>query len=96
MTKKTIGRHEIIESLSREGGLTAPQSSEVLESVLEVITLGLVKEGQVKLSSFGSFEVLSKNARLARNPKTKEEVMLDPRKSLSFRASQLLKDRTAG
>jgi len=96
MPKKTIGRREIIEALSREEGLTAPQSSEVLESVLETMTSGLVKEGQMKLSSFGVFDVLSKNARIARNPKTKEEVMIGPRKSISFRPSQLLKDQTEG
>ena len=96
MNKKTIGRKEIIEILSRGEGLSTPQASEVLESVLDTITYGLVKEGEVKIYSFGVFDVLSKKARIARNPKTKEEIMIESRRTISFRPSQLLKYQTEG
>ena len=46
----------------------------------------------VKLSSFGSFQVRQKGGRVGRNPKTGEEVPIDPRKVLVFRASHVLKD----
>jgi integration host factor subunit alpha len=49
----------------------------------------------VKLSSFGTFSVRSKTARIGRNPKTGEEVPISPRRVLTFRPSHLMKDRVA-
>ena len=94
MTQTTITRREIINTLSRELPLKQPHISEILETVLDVISTNLIQGNQVKLSSFGTFDVRYKNTRIGRNPKTKEEVTIAPRKSISFRASKLLKDRT--
>ena len=55
----------------------------------------LVEGGQVKISSFGTFSVRSKTARVGRNPKTGEEVPILPRRVLTFRPSHLMKDRVA-
>jgi len=64
----------------------------LVESLLDEITNALVKEGHVKISSFGTFHIRTKSERIGRNPKTGKEVMITPRKSLSFRASHLLKE----
>jgi integration host factor subunit alpha len=55
----------------------------------------LVEGQQVKLSSFGTFSVRSKTARIGRNPKTGQEVPISPRRVLTFRPSHLMKDRVA-
>jgi integration host factor subunit alpha len=53
----------------------------------------LVKGENVKISSFGTFAVRDKGARMGRNPKTGEEVPIDPRRVLVFRPSHIMKDR---
>jgi integration host factor subunit alpha len=55
----------------------------------------LVRGEQVKLSSFGTFSVRDKNARVGRNPKTGQEAPIPPRRVLTFRPSHLMKDRVA-
>ncbi len=93
MNQKTLTRVEISEKICEQAGLPRQQANEVLEGVLEEMIVGLVKEGSLKLSSFGSFEIRKKNDRLGRNPKTGVEVMITPRKAVSFRASHILKER---
>ena len=95
MRKETTIRRDIVETLSQEICLSIPHEIEVLENVLKTISENWIKEEQVTLSSFDTFEVLHKSTRIDRNPKTKEEVTIEPRKSISFRASKLLKDHTA-
>ena len=55
----------------------------------------LVSGEQVKISSFGTFSIRDKAARIGRNPKTGEEVPIHPRRVLTFRPSHLMKDRVA-
>jgi integration host factor subunit alpha len=55
----------------------------------------LVQNETVKISSFGTFSVREKAARVGRNPKTGEEVPISPRRVLTFRPSHLMKDRIA-
>jgi len=55
----------------------------------------LTNGDNVKISSFGSFIVRDKGGRIGRNPKTGEEVPIEPRRVLVFRPSQVLKDRVS-
>lgn len=93
MPQSTITRAELTEALHQRVGLPRQQANEVLESTLTNMIQGLVGEGFLKLSSFGSFSVRSKNDRVGRNPKTGQEVTITPRKAISFKASHILKDR---
>ena len=92
ITPRTLTRSDISDKLSATLGLSRQQSTSVLESALEQMASGLFKEGNLKISSFGTFHVRQKNERIGRNPKTGKEVMITPRKSLSFRASSILKE----
>lgn len=92
MPVKTLTRAEISEVIAESIGFPRHRAMEVLEQILEQMIVGLVKEGELKLSSFGSFNVRKKNNRIGRNPKTGKEVMITPRKTISFRASHILKD----
>ena len=71
------------------------ESAQLVESVLDNMSDALVKGEQVKISSFGTFSVREKSARVGRNPKTGEEVPINPRRVLTFRPSHLMKDRVA-
>ena len=67
--------------------------SELVELVLNHMSDALVRGETVKISSFGTFSVRSKSARVGRNPKTGEEVPIEPRRVLTFRPSHIMKER---
>ncbi|MGJ8617445.1 MAG: integration host factor subunit alpha [Sulfitobacter sp.] len=95
MTNKTLTRMDLSEAVFREVGLSRNESSQLVESVLDHMSDALVAGEQVKISSFGTFSVRDKTARVGRNPKTGEEVPINPRRVLTFRPSHLMKDRVA-
>ena len=95
MSSKTLTRMDLSEAVFREVGLSRNESSQLVERVLELMSDALVDGEQVKISSFGTFSVRSKTARVGRNPKTGEEVPISPRRVLTFRPSHLMKDRVA-
>lgn len=95
MTSKTLTRMDLSEAVFREVGLSRNESAQLVEAVLEDMSDALVRGEQVKISSFGTFSVRDKSARIGRNPKTGEEVPINPRRVLTFRPSHLMKDRVA-
>jgi len=95
MPNKTLTRMDLSEAIFREVGLSRNDASQMVESVIEHMSDALVRGEQVKISSFGTFSVRDKTARVGRNPKTGEEVPINPRRVLTFRPSHLLKDRVA-
>ena len=82
---KTLTRMDLSEAVFREVGLSRNESADLVESVLEHMSDALVEDEQVKISSFGTFSVRQKAARVVRNPKTGEEVPIHPRRVLTFR-----------
>ena len=95
MSGKTLTRMDLSEAVFREVGLSRNESAGLVERVLELMSDSLVDGEQVKISSFGTFSVRSKTARVGRNPKTGEEAPIPPRRALTFRPSHLMKDRVA-
>jgi len=95
MANKTLTRMDLSEAVFREVGLSRNDASQMVESVLTHISDALVRGEPVKISSFGTFTVRDKTARVGRNPKTGEEVPIQPRRVLTFRPSHLMKDRVA-
>ena len=92
----TLTRADLTESVYRNIWLSRNESSDLVEAVLEEICACLVAGEEVKLSSFGTFSVQSKNERVGRNPKTGIEAVITSRRVLSFRPSHILKDRVDG
>jgi integration host factor subunit alpha len=86
---------DLNEAVFREVGLSRHESADLVESVLNHISDAMVKGEQVKISSFGTFSLRDKSARVGRNPKTGDEAPISPRRVLTFRPSHLLKDRVA-
>ncbi|WP_071798036.1 integration host factor subunit alpha [Natronohydrobacter thiooxidans] len=95
MSNKTLTRMDLTEAVFREVGLSRNESATLVDSVLQHVSDALVSGEQVKISSFGTFSVRDKNARVGRNPKTGEEVPISPRRVLTFRPSHLMKERVA-
>jgi integration host factor subunit alpha len=95
MSEKTLTRNDLSEAVFREVGLSRSESADLVESVLKHISDALASGDQVKISSFGTFSVRDKTARIGRNPKTGDEVPISPRRVLSFRPSHLMKDRVS-
>lgn len=89
----TVTRADLCEAVHREVGLSRAESAGLVEHVLDAIAKRLVAGDNVKLSSFGSFVLRRKGERVGRNPKTGKEVAIEPRTVLTFRPSQLLRER---
>ena len=79
-----ITRDEIADFINQEFGLTKIDCNDLVNDILEEIILGLNKNKIVKIHNFGTFKIKRKNARIGRNPKTKEDVMIAARNVISF------------
>jgi integration host factor subunit alpha len=84
---------DLSEAVFNAVGLSKNESADLVENVLKHMSDALVAGEQVKISSFGTFSVRNKTERVGRNPKTGEEVTIEPRRVLTFRPSHLMKDR---
>lgn len=93
---KTLTRADLADAVYREVGLSRKTSQDLVEQLLEDMILRLIQGEEVKLSSFGNFNVRAKRQRVGRNPKTGVEVPITPRRVMVFRASHVLKDRING
>jgi integration host factor subunit alpha len=89
----TLTRADLTETLHRQIGLSRADSSGLVEDVLGHMSEALAKGENVKISGFGSFVLRDKGGRIGRNPKTGIEVPIAPRRVLTFRASQTMRER---
>ena len=95
MAEKTLTRMDLADAVHSQVGVSRNESADLVESVLRHVSDALVAGQSVKISSFGTFSVREKAARVGRNPKTGQEVPIHPRRVLTFRPSHLMKDRVA-
>jgi len=91
MGDKTVTRIDLADAVHQKIGLSRVESSELVETVLSVISDRVAEGESVKISSFGSFLVRSKNERIGRNPKTGEEVPITSRRVMVFKPSNIMK-----
>jgi integration host factor subunit alpha len=89
----TVTRASLSEAVYQEIGLSRNESADLVERVLDEVVAALGRGEQVKISSFGTFGVRKKGGRIGRNPKTGQEVPIEPRRVLVFRPSHVLKAR---
>ena len=93
LDRGTLTRADLSEEVHREIGLSRADAASVVEQVLDHMCGALANGENVKISGFGSFILREKGERVGRNPKTGIEVPIAPRRVLTFRASQMLRDR---
>ncbi len=91
-----LTKAQIIEEIRTKNGLTRKQSTETVEAFLETIKKTLESDEDVLISGFGKFSVKHKAERKGRNPATGEDMMLAPRKVVTFRCSGKLRDKING
>jgi integration host factor subunit alpha len=92
----TLTKAQMVESVQNQIGLPRNRSSEIVETLLEIIKSTLASGEDVLVSGFGKFSVNEKKARRGRNPATGEDMMLEARKVVTFKCSGKLRDRING
>lgn len=95
-TAGTITRADLANALHRETGLNRLESAKCVEMFLEEIFEAIVAREDVKLSSFGAFQVRSKRERLGRNPKTGADARITARLVVTFKPSNILRTQING
>ena len=93
MEKKTWTRNDLIEKMSSNVGLPFSASSFFIENIFELIISELENNEDVKITSFGTFEVRHKKLRIGRNPKTGIEAPIKARNVVTFNPSNILKSK---
>jgi integration host factor subunit alpha len=92
----TLTKIQIVESIHNETGLPKNKSTEIVETFIEIIKKALASGEDVLISNFGRFCVKEKAERKGRNPATGDDLMLEPRKVVTFRCSGKLRDKVNG
>ena len=92
----TLTRADLAETIHRQVGLSRADSGKIVEQILHDMCAALSNGENVKISGFGTFVLRDKGERVGRNPKTGVEVPIAPRRVLTFRASQMMRDRIVG
>jgi len=92
----TLTKSDLIESICNQCTFSKPKSTQALEAMLEIIKSSLESGESILISGFGKFEVKDKHKRKGRNPQTGDDLMLDPRRVITFKCSGVLKDKMNG
>lgn len=88
---QTTNRFILAGEVCLQMGVSKREALELIETLFMTMSNGLLVDGEVKIPNFGSFIVRQKKERIGRNPKTKQEVVIAPRKVISMKYSSLLK-----
>jgi len=93
MVKKNFTRKDLSNNIFKTLGFSKNFSSILVDDFFELLIQELIKTGKIKISSFGTFVVINKKARIGRNPKTKEVAEISQRKIIKFKPSLILKKK---
>ena len=92
----TLTKADIVESIQNKLGFTKSKSAETIEMMLEIMKQALGSGDDVLISGFGKFCVKEKQERKGRNPATGDDMMLSPRKVVTFKCSGRLRKSING
>ena len=90
-----MNKAELVAAVAEKTGLSKKDSEKAVNAAFDAISETLVEGGKVQLVGFGSFETKSRNARVGRNPRTKEEIEIPASRVPAFKAGKALKDAVA-
>ncbi|HIJ19493.1 MAG TPA: integration host factor subunit alpha [Deltaproteobacteria bacterium] len=91
-----VTKANLIDSVYEKSGLQKQQSTSAVESLLEIMKRTLTSGEDILIIGFGKFYVKDKNERKGRNPHTGNGLMLDARRVVKFRCSDVMKDKVNG
>jgi integration host factor subunit alpha len=92
----TLTKADLIDSIYNQVDLPKTRSAHLVESLLEIIKKTLESGEDILIGGFGKFSVKEKGKRRGRNPHTRENLMLDARRVVTFRCSGILRDKING
>ena len=90
-----MNKTELIAAVAESAGLTKKDTERVVNAAIDAITASLIKGEKVQISGFGTFETKEREARVGRNPHTKEAIEIPATRVPGFKASKALKDIVA-
>ena len=90
-----MNKVELIAQIAKKSGLSKKDAEKALAAVIDTITEAVSNGDKVQLVGFGSFEVKQREARVGRNPKTKEAIEIPATRVPVFKAGRALKDSVA-
>ena len=90
-----MNKTELIAAAAQSAGLTKKDTERVINAAIDALTASLAQGDKVQISGFGTFEVKDREARVGRNPHTKEAIEIPATKVPGFKASKTLKDTVA-
>ena len=90
-----MNKTELINIAAQNSGIAKKDTEKVLNAVLEAIVEAMVAGDRVQVSGFGTFETKMREARVGRNPRTKETIEIPAARVPAFKPSQVLKDSVA-
>ena len=90
-----MNKTELIAAVAEKTGLTKKDAERIVAATFETVTETIKAGEKVSVSGFGIFEVKTREARVGRNPRTKEEIKIPATKLPAFKASKTLKDTVA-
>ena len=93
MTNKNFTRKDLSNKIFKNLGFSKNLSSKIVDDFFETLISEIIKSNKIKISSFGTFNVLHKKERIGRNPKTKVEAKILSRKVIKFIPSLILKEK---
>ncbi len=91
--KQNLGKREIITRLTSAIGFSSKNVQKITEDIIEIIISNLVYNKKINLKNLGTFNVVFKNKREGRNPKTKEKFIITSRNTIKFKVSDTLKKK---
>tara|TARA_B100001248_G_scaffold94186_1_gene69898 strand:+ start:96 stop:389 length:294 start_codon:yes stop_codon:yes gene_type:complete len=90
VTNNSFKKINLSENISKKLGVSVSLSKKLTEDLIDIL-FNKIKDNDLNLKNLGSFKIINKKERVGRNPKTKEEFLIKPRKSISFTASKNFK-----
>ena len=93
MVQKNFTRKNLSNKIYKVLGFSKNLSQKIIDDFFETLVSELIKSNRVKISSFGTFKVINKKERIGRNPKTKIEAKISPRKVVKFKPSMFIKEK---
>ena len=91
--KQNLGKREIITKITSAIGFSSKNVQKITEDIIEIIISNLVYNKKINLKNLGTFNIVFKNEREGRNPKTKEKFIITSRNTIKFKVSETLKKK---
>ena len=91
MVSNNFTRKDLSNKIHKNVGFSKNLSLKIVDDFFESIILAIIKSNKIKISSFGTFKVINTKERTGRNPKTKIEAKILPRKVVKFKPSSFVK-----